>query len=135
MRLSTEQAALATIRAALDAGITTFDTAHAYANERLVAEALRAPHPDPLPAQRREGIRIVTKCGMRREGGAWIADGRAGRIAADAAASVEALGAAPDLLLLHAPDPAVAIATSARALAQARDRGLARAVGVSNVSR
>jgi aryl-alcohol dehydrogenase-like predicted oxidoreductase/adenylate kinase family enzyme len=142
MRLSTEPRrdeamALATLRAALDAGITTFDTARSYAldeddlghGERLLARALREHGRPP-------GARVITKCGMRRDGGAWIPDGRAGRIADDAAASVEALGGAPpDVLLLHAPDPAVPIATSARALARARDAGLARAVGVANVSR
>jgi len=142
MRLSTGsppdgEVALATLRAALDAGFTVFDTARAYApdagelghNERLLA---RAWHEHGRPA----AARVITKCGMRRDGGAWIADGRAGRIAADAAASVQALGGLPiDLLLLHAPDPAVRIATSARALDRAREDGLARAVGVANVSR
>jgi aryl-alcohol dehydrogenase-like predicted oxidoreductase len=142
MRLSTEPqrdepAALATLRAAMDAGITTFDTARAYGldendlghNERLLARAWRAQGRPP-------GARVITKCGMRRDGGAWIADGRAGRIAEDAAASAEALAeVGVDLLLLHAPDPTVPIGTSARALARARDAGLARAVGLANVSR
>ena len=142
MRLSTEPprdegAALATLRAALSAGITLFDTARAYAldepdlghNERLLAQAWRAHGRPP-------GLRVITKCGMRRDGGAWLPDGRAARILDDAAASAAALGDLPvDVLLLHAPDPAVPIATSARALARARDGGLARAVGLSNVSR
>jgi hypothetical protein len=51
-------------------------------------------------------------------------------------ASVQALDGVPiDVLLLHAPDPRVSIATSARALARAKEDGLARSVGVSNVSR
>src|SRR5215471_5253957 len=98
MRLSTEPqrdeaAALATLRAAMDAGIATFDTARAYGldqedlghNERLLARAWRE---QGRPAE----TRVITKCGMRRDLGRWIADGRAGRIADDAAASVEALG-------------------------------------------
>ena len=142
MRLSTELArdestALATLAAAVDAGIALFDTARAYAegeadlghNERLIAKAWRACA--TLPA-----ARVVTKCGMRRDGGAWIPDGRAKRIADDAAASVEALGGVPiDLLLLHAPDPRVPLATTARALARALETGVARGIGVSNVSR
>jgi len=81
MRLSTdedrdEQRALDTIGAAVDAGITIFDTAHAYGrgenelghNERLLARALRS---------RSEGARIVTKGGMARTGGRWVPDGRA----------------------------------------------------------
>jgi len=142
MRLSTELAgdertALATLAAAFDAGVALFDTARAYApseadlghNECLLARAWRA-RATACPA------RVVTKCGMRREGGAWIPDGRAKRIADDIAASVEALGGVPiDVLLLHAPDPRVPLATTGRALARAHEDGVVRAVGVSNVSR
>src|SRR5262249_40547176 len=39
-----------------------------------------------------------------------------------------------DLLLLHAPDPRVPIATSVRALAALRSAGVARAIGVCNVT-
>lgn len=143
MRLSTDRAreregdearAIATVEAALEEGITRFDTARAYGldendeghNERLLARALGA---------RRAGVHIVTKCGMSREGGGWIADGRASRVLADAEASAEALGGPPELLLLHAPDPRVALATSVRALQKAKEAGLARAIGVSNVTR
>jgi aryl-alcohol dehydrogenase-like predicted oxidoreductase len=142
MRLSTElghdeDSALATLAAALDAGITVFDTARAYSsseidlghNERLIARAWRARATMP-------SARVVTKCGMRRDGGAWIPDGRAKCIAEDIAASVEALAGVPiDVLLLHAPDRRVSLSTTSRALARARDEGLARSVGVSNVSR
>lgn len=141
MRLSTELAgdeptALATLAAAFDAGVVLFDTARAYApgeadlghNERLLARAWRARATTC-------SARLVTKCGMRREGGAWIPDGRAKRIAEDIAASVEALGGVSiDVLLLHAPDPRVTLATTGRALARAHDDGVVRAVGVSNVS-
>src|ERR1043165_7655719 len=48
--------AAATIRAALDAGITTFDTADAYAN--TVAEEVLG---DALQGQRRESLEILTK--------------------------------------------------------------------------
>jgi aryl-alcohol dehydrogenase-like predicted oxidoreductase len=48
--------ALATIHAALDAGITTFDTADAYAGTR--AEAVMG---EALKGQRREGIELFTK--------------------------------------------------------------------------
>jgi aryl-alcohol dehydrogenase-like predicted oxidoreductase len=142
MRLSTELArdeptALATLGAAIDAGVTLFDTARAYAeseadlghNERLIAKAWRARVTPP-------SARVVTKCGMRRDGGGWVPDGRAKRILSDVAASVEALDSVPiDVLLLHAPDPRVPLATAGRALARVREDGLARAIGVSNVSR
>jgi aryl-alcohol dehydrogenase-like predicted oxidoreductase len=142
MRLSTELArdeptAMATLAAALDAGVALFDTARAYApdetemghNERLIAKAWRARATVPT-------ARVVTKCGMRRDGGAWIPDGRAKRIAEDIAASVEALDGVPiDVLFLHVPDPRIPLATTGRALARARQDGIVRAVGVSNVSR
>ena len=145
MRLSTEPdrdeaSAMATLHAALDAGFDTLDTAHAYGlgaddlghNERLVARALRARR------ERAEttNVRVITKCGMRRDGGAWVPDNRASSILVDARASVDALGGAPlDLLLLHAPERGGSLGTAARALARARAEGLARNVGVSNVTR
>lgn len=141
MRLSTESTrddkrALDTLEAALDAGVRIFDTARSYAlderdlghNEKLVARALKS----------RTGVatRVFTKCGMRRDGGIWLPDGRARTILEDAMASVEALDGVPiDVLLLHTPDPRVSIGTSARALARVQEAGLARSVGVSNVSR
>lgn len=141
MRLSTESdrdedRAFATIEAALDAGVTIFDTARSYAlderelghNEQLLARALK----------RRPGVatRVITKCGMRRNGGAWLPDGRARTIVEDALASVRALEGVPiAVLLLHAPDPRVSIATSARALARVKEDGLARSIGVCNVTR
>ncbi|ROQ63530.1 aryl-alcohol dehydrogenase-like predicted oxidoreductase [Streptomyces sp. 840.1] len=51
-----EDAALACIRAALDAGITTFDTADVYAQTRAEAVLGRA-----LKDERREGVEIFTK--------------------------------------------------------------------------
>ena len=138
MRLPTaEELAVETIAAAADAGITLFDTARAYgldegglgANERLVAEALRA-------TGRERSARIVTKGGMNRPGGAWVPDGRAKAIAADCEASLEALDGLPiDLYLLHAPDPRTPWSTSVRALARLVSHGLVRSVGLANVTR
>jgi aryl-alcohol dehydrogenase-like predicted oxidoreductase len=51
-----EDAALACVRAALDAGITTFDTADAYAETRAESVLGRA-----LKGERREGLEIFTK--------------------------------------------------------------------------
>ncbi|MHB8692139.1 MAG: aldo/keto reductase [Solirubrobacteraceae bacterium] len=140
MRLATDPAAdqqrsLATIAAALNAGVTVFDTARAYApspedlgaGERLLARALRGG------AHR---ARVVTKGGMTRPGGAWVPDGRAKAILADCEASLEALdGRGIDLYLLHAPDPRTSWRTSVRALARIAEHGLASHVGVCNVNR
>jgi len=133
MRLPTD-AAEKTIAAAVAAGITVLDTAHAYGdepgdNERLVARALRA-------AGGAEGVRIVTKGGMARPQGAWVPDGRAKAIRRDCEASLEALDGLPiDLYLLHAPDPRTPWRTSVRALGRLVDEGLVPRVGLANVTR
>jgi len=135
MRLSTdedriEERALDTIAAAAGAGVTVFDTGRAYGdNEQLLARALRRCGAD-------ETARIVTKGGMARPDGLWVADGRAKAIAADCEASLEALdGLAIDLYLLHVPDPRTPWRTSVRALARLAEHGFVRRVGVSNVNR
>ncbi|HEY6469443.1 MAG TPA: aldo/keto reductase [Candidatus Dormibacteraeota bacterium] len=142
MRLSTDAerdaaAGSATIAAAVAAGVTVFDTAHAYGrtaaeaghNERLVARAVR-------DAGIESTARIVTKCGMTRTGVGWLADGRSRTIRADCEASLEALdGIGIDLLLVHAPDPRTPWRTTLRALGRLLDEGMARRVGVSNVNR
>lgn len=142
MRLSTdpdrdEARSLETIRTALDCGVTIFDTAHAYAlddgelghNERLLSKALRA-------AEAHADVRIITKGGMKRPGGAWRPAGKAKSLRADCEASLEALGGLPiDLYLLHAPDPATPWSTSIRALAALAEEKLVRHIGLSNVSR
>ena len=142
MRLSTEPdrdeaRGLATLHAALDAGVTLIDTADAYAlgaedaghNERLVARALAAWAGD------QSRIHIATKGGLTRPGGRWEADGRARHLAAACAASRRALGVERiSLYQLHAPDPRVALATSVRALAALQRDGLVERIGLSNVT-
>ena len=119
-----------TVAAALAAGVTVFDTAHAYGerpgdNERLLAQALRGTR-----------ARVVTKGGMTRAGTAWVPDGRAVAIRQHCEASLAALdGIGIDLYLLHAPDPRVPWLTSVRALARLLADGLVPRVGVSNVNR
>ena len=139
MRLSSdevdEKVAVDTIAAAVDSGITVFDTALAYGrgelalgeNERLLAYGLRG--------RNQAALRVITKGGMTRAGGAWIPDGRARAIREDCEASLIALDGLPiDLYLLHAPDPRVPWRTSLRALARLADEGLVRLVGLSNVT-
>jgi aryl-alcohol dehydrogenase-like predicted oxidoreductase/predicted kinase len=141
MRMSTEadrdeELAAQTIAAALEAGITVFDTARAYGrdeddlghNERLLARALArgAAH---------SAARIITKGGMSRRGGGWFPDGRARTIQADCEASLSALGGLPiDLYLIHAPDPRAPWRTSVRALRKLLDEGLVKRIGLSNVT-
>ncbi len=134
MRLSTDSdanqtRARETIAAALEAGITIFDTARAYGdNERLLAGVLK-----DAGASR---ARVVTKGGMARVDAAWVPDGRARSIRASCEASLVALDGLPiDLYLLHAPDPRTPWRTSVRALAKLLDERLVQRVGICNVNR
>jgi aryl-alcohol dehydrogenase-like predicted oxidoreductase/histidinol phosphatase-like enzyme len=142
MRLSTapdrdDERSIQLLHAALDAGVTLFDTADAYCldatetghNERLIARALTT-----WPGNR-SPICVATKGGLTRPGGRWEADGRARALTAACEASLRALGVSRiDLYQLHAPDPRVPLATSVRSLHALRRRGLIRNVGLCNVS-
>ena len=142
MRLSTEPdrdeaRAVATMHAALDAGVTLLDTADAYCrdagetghNERLVAHALATWSGDA------SGVRVATKGGLTRPGGRWEPDGRARHLLAAGQASRRALGVERiHLYQLHAPDPRTPLATSVRALASLQRDGLVEHIGLCNVS-
>ncbi|MER7668335.1 aldo/keto reductase [Kitasatospora sp. NPDC096128] len=134
-----EGQAIATVHAALDAGVTLIDTADSYHwhadelghNEHLVARALASYGGGT------DGVLVATKGGRGRPGdGSWTVDGdpRHLRRAAQASAArlgVEAIG----LYQLHKPDPAVPFADSVGALRELVDAGTVRMVGVSNVDR
>jgi aryl-alcohol dehydrogenase-like predicted oxidoreductase/histidinol phosphatase-like enzyme len=142
MRLSTapdrdEARGIAVIHAALDAGVTLLDSADAYChdqtdighNERLIAKALLIWSGD------RSRIRVATKGGLIRPGGAWVPDGRAKHLRAACDASRRSLGVeAIDLYQLHVVDPRTPLETSVRALAALQEAGKVRAVGLSNVT-
>lgn len=142
MRLSTspdrdDEASVALLHAALDAGVDFLDTADAYCldasevghNERLIARALSSWRGD------RERVRVATKGGLTRPGGRWLPDGRARQLAAACAASRAALGLERIFLYqLHAPDPRVPLATSVRALDRLRRDGRVERIGLSNVN-
>jgi aryl-alcohol dehydrogenase-like predicted oxidoreductase len=128
-----EEQAIATLRAALDAGVTFIDTADAYClddtdfnhNERLIAKAL---------GSRRDGIVVATKCACRRPRGAWTVDARPEYLIEAAHASLRALGVESlDLLQLHAPDARVPFQDSVGALSRLREQGKVKLVGLSNV--
>ena len=131
-----EDDAIRVIQEGLSAGVTMLDTAAAYgrddrdlgANERLIARALsgREKHHRPI---------VVTKGGMTRPKGRWVPDGRGKSIRVDCERSLSSLAVQSlDLLLLHAVDPRVPLATSVRALAKLRDEGLAAKIGLCNVN-
>lgn len=133
----TPEAAVATVNAAIDAGITHLDTAYCYGergeSERAIAAAIRG---------RRDAVVIAGKCGIHWEPDATklpprrqCVDGRPERLRAEVEESLRRLETDHlDLLYLHAPDPAVPIEDSAGELARLLAAGKTRAVGVSNVS-
>ena len=128
--------AIATVHAALDAGVTFVDTADAYHlkagevghNESLIAEALASYGGDT------SGVLVATKGGHLRPGdGSWTQDGRPEYLVQAAEASLKRLGVdAIGLYQFHRPDPDVPYADSVGALADLLDAGKIRMAGVSN---
>ena len=124
------EAAKALLRRVLELGITLIDTADSYGpdvSEELIAEAL---HPYP------EEVVIATKGGLLRTGpGQWPPDGRPEHLKEACEGSLRRLRVGRiDLYQLHRPDPAVPYEDSVGALAELREQGKIRHVGVSNVS-
>ncbi|MFI7298480.1 aldo/keto reductase [Streptomyces sp. NPDC050121] len=132
-----EARALATVHAALDAGVTLLDTADSYHlpggdpghNERLLARALAAYGSIP------DDVLVATKGGRGRPGGAtdWTVDGDPRHLKSAAKASLRRLGVeAIGLYQLHKPDPRVPFEESVGALRDLLDAGVIRLAGVSN---
>lgn len=103
---------------ALEVGYRHVDTAQMYGNEREVGAAITRS------AVPREEIWLTTKI--------WPDHFRDGVLQRAAEERVRALGTVPDLLLLHWPNPNVPLAETVRALNDAKRRGLARHIGISN---
>ncbi|MEU7006989.1 aldo/keto reductase [Streptomyces sp. NPDC046332] len=134
-----EARALATVHAALDAGVTLLDTADSYhppggepgAGELLVARALAT-----YGGRGRTGdVLVATKGGRGRTAdGGWTVDGRPEHLRRAAEASARRLGVeAIGLYQLHKPDPDVPYAESLGAIRELLDTGTVRLAGISNV--
>jgi aryl-alcohol dehydrogenase-like predicted oxidoreductase len=133
-----EDRSIATIHAALDAGVTLIDTADAYHlhagetghNERLIAKAL-ASYPGDT-----SNVLVATKGGHVRPGdGSWLVDGSPAHLRQAAEASLKALGVdAIGLYQFHRPDPKVPYAESVGAVKELLDEGKVRLVGISNAT-
>jgi aryl-alcohol dehydrogenase-like predicted oxidoreductase len=123
----------AVLEAALDAGVTFFDTADTYggagASERLMGEVLEG---------RRDEFAIATKFGMEMNGADGVPDAPRGsrdyiRWAVDGSLSrlrVERI----DLYQYHQPDGVTPIAETLAALDELVREGLVGAIGCSNFS-
>lgn len=124
------QEAIRVLRRAVELGVTFIDTADSYGpevSERLIAEALY-PYPEELV--------IATKGGLVRPGpGRWVPDGRPEHLRGACEGSLRRLRLDRiDLYQFHRPDPRVPIAESVGALAELKDEGKIRHIGVSNVT-
>jgi len=127
---------IATIHAALDAGITLIDTADAYHlhadevghNESLIAEALQTY------GGTSDHVLVATKGGHLRPGdGSWTIDGSPKHLREAAQASAKRLGVEQiGLYQFHRPDDAVPYEESVGALKDLLDEGLIALAGISN---
>lgn len=131
-----EARSIATIHAALDAGVTLIDTADAYHrdagevghNEELIARALRAYGPGAAD------VLVATKGGHLRPGdGTWTQNGDPAYLKEAAKASARRLGVeAIGLYQFHRPDPRVPYADSIGAIRELLDEGVIVRAGISN---
>ena len=133
-----ERRSVATVHAALDAGITLFDVADAYHigadevghNETLIASAIATYGGD------RSQVLVATKGGHVRPGdGSWTLDGSPQHLKQACDASLKRLGVeAIGLYQFHRPDPKVDYADSVGAIRDLLDAGKIRLAGISNAS-
>jgi aryl-alcohol dehydrogenase-like predicted oxidoreductase len=126
-----EEQSIRTILAAMDRGITLIDTAPAYGHgraEEIIGKALAR-------SGKRRDVLLATKAGLDWENGKFYRNSSPKRIYQQAEESLLRLQTDYiDLYQIHWPDPAVPIERTAEAMDKLYDRGIIRAVGVSNFS-
>jgi aryl-alcohol dehydrogenase-like predicted oxidoreductase len=125
-----KEAALNTLRRAVELGVNFIDTADSYGpnvSEELIAEAL---HPYP------KGLVIATKGGWERVGpGQWIHNASPKHLEEAVDGSLKRLKVERiDVYQLHIPDPAVSFTASVETLEKLREQGKIRHVALSNVA-
>ncbi len=122
---------MATIDAAIGAGINFLDTAYCYGangeSERLLGQAIKG---------RRDELVIATKCGIRwAQDGTRINEATPDRIRIECDESLIRMGLDQiDLIYLHSADGKTPITESAGALLELQQAGKSRITGVSNLS-
>jgi aryl-alcohol dehydrogenase-like predicted oxidoreductase len=123
------QESIATIRRALDLGVTFLDTSDVYGsghNEEVVGEAI---------AGRREEVQLATKFSVSRTDGVMTIDGRPENVRVCAEASLRRLGVdVIDLYYQHRVDPKVPIEDTVGAMAELVEQGKVRHLGLSEAS-
>ncbi|WP_181063587.1 aldo/keto reductase [Nocardia nova] len=125
-----DEESIATIRRALDLGVTLLDTANVYgggANEELVGKAI---------AGRRDQVVLATKFGIVwGEGGSMGARGDAAYVAQSCDESLKRLGVDHiDLYYQHRVDPNVPVEETWGALSELVTAGKVRYLGISEAS-
>ena len=124
---------IAVFRSILDSGIRIIDTADCYckddsdfhANERLVSSCFERM------SVRKRAVCVVTKGGMRRPNGQWLAEPDVTRIASNIEGSIHALGDGPiELWLLHSRNDALSIKDTLRPALEARGSGYINDIGL-----
>jgi len=124
------QAALAVLRRAVELGVNFIDTADSYGphvSEELIAEALH-PYPPDLV--------IATKGGWERPGpNQWTHNATSDHLRKAIEGSLKRLRLDRiDVYQLHAPDNVVSFDVSVETLAELKQEGKIRMVGLSNVT-
>ncbi|CAM5552104.1 aldo/keto reductase [Streptomyces abikoensis] len=125
---------IATIHAALDAGVTLIDTGDFYGmghNELLIGEALRTAG----PAARERALTSVKFGALRDPDGGWSGyDGRPAAVKNFAAYSLQRLGVDHiDVYRIARVDPGVPIEETVGAIAELVEAGHVRHIGLSEV--
>jgi aryl-alcohol dehydrogenase-like predicted oxidoreductase len=123
-------AAIATLRRAVELGVNFIDTADSYGpnvSEELIAEALH-----PYPAD----LVVATKGGWQRVGpGQWIHNASPNHLREAVEGSLKRLRLDRIAVYqLHIPDPAVSFDASMECLAELRTQGKIQHVALSNVT-
>jgi len=131
----TQEGTNAVIDAAIDAGVTLFDTADIYGSERGLSETLMG---NALGGGKREKIVLATKFGMDMagtNGPDWGARGSRRYIRLAVEASLTRLQTDwIDLYQLHQPDPLTPIEETISALDDLITEGKVRYIGHSNLA-
>jgi 2,5-diketo-D-gluconate reductase B len=110
--------AVRAVSMALEIGLRHIDTAQMYGNERDIGKALRA---SGLP---RSDLFVVTKVDPSNLGKS--------RFTSSVAKSMDDLGAPADVLLIHWPPPDDDFDATLDRLIAEKEKGMSRAIGVSN---
>jgi aryl-alcohol dehydrogenase-like predicted oxidoreductase len=137
-RYPDEDQAIATVHAALDAGVTFIDTADIYSptwdtmghNERIVGRALKSY------AGSTDGVVVGTKGGITRsEGEQWGRNASLDYLRSAVEKSLEALQVdVLDLYQWHRPDRWLVYGDAIANFKTLQDEGLIKAVGISNAN-